>query len=171
MRQLRTLYVQLRVRERAEVAGVIPVEVRRHHLLDVRRIDAEAAEAVRRATQELVAAGFAGALVGARVDDDRAGWRDGGPHEEVHRHRRVVGIVRRDPHEVLDSAPMRARGVPDGVELIHIVAHRWSPPGPWVSPRSIHTLLVWRYSRMASTPLSRPRPEALQPPNGDCGAV
>src|SRR6516164_5411661 len=36
------------------------------------------------------------------------------------------------------------------------------PPGPLL----IHTLLVWRYPSIASMPFSRPRPEALYPPNG-----
>ena len=51
---------------------MIPVEVCRHHLLDLGGVDADEAEALRRATEELVPAGHTGALVGAGVDDDHA---------------------------------------------------------------------------------------------------
>ena len=53
-----------------------------------------------------------------------------------------------------DSSHHRRQGIPhDAVFMMN----GFPPPGPLL----IQTLLDWRYPSIASTPFSRPRPEAL----------
>jgi hypothetical protein len=93
--ELVVLDPEARVRERAEVAGVVVVQVGQDHVTDGAGVDADARQRLDRVGDDLAAATAGGLGPEARVDDDRR--RVGGgdrPDVVVHRHRRVVRVRR-----------------------------------------------------------------------------
>lgn len=53
-----------------------------------------------------------------------------------------------------------------GISTANRIIQRITNGLPVAAPVLIQTLFTCRYSRMASIPFSRPRPESLKPPKG-----
>ena len=111
---LALLEVERGVREHAEVAAMIVVHVRQHHMLRLRGIDTDDLQRLRRCPQVLALALRSLLGVEAGIDHIVRVLPDNGPDVIIHRARHVV-CIRED--EMLGLHRV-ALGVLDGVNLI-----------------------------------------------------
>ena len=116
---LQVLQVQRRRGKQLEIADVVVVQVRDHDILDRRRIDAEQAQAVRRATQVLASALGSHCRGKTGVDHQLAPAAAHQPDEVVERHRTIVRVA---ADEVLARAARVVR-VLDRVDFVQRRAH------------------------------------------------
>ncbi len=114
VRHLELLHVQQGRREKIEVADVVVVQVRDHHVLHLRRVHAEQPQPLGRAAQVVPRALERHGFREAGVHHHFAAFAADQPHEVVERHRPVVRIA---ADEILRRAPRMVR-VLDGVDLV-----------------------------------------------------
>ena len=114
-------------REIAQRPGVVVVQVGDDHVLDARRVDADARERLgRQPRHRAVAAGRLG-VVEAGVDDDSTVRIADDPHEEVDGHRRVVRVDRLE--EVLLPLAFGSHAVAEREDFVGFLTVHWSMNG------------------------------------------
>ena len=111
---LALLQMKARDREFVEIADMVVMQMRQHHVGDRLRRDAELGQRVHRAAQELALALGRDLLGEAGVDHHDTALAADHPGEIIHRHRRVVRVAA----DEMVGAPGLARGVADGENFV-----------------------------------------------------
>jgi hypothetical protein len=116
---LKVLQVQGRRREEIEIADMVVVQMRNHHVLDRARIAAEKSQSLGRTTNVIPLSLGGHGCRKTGIDDDFAALAANQPDEVIERHRAVVRVA---TDKVLGFAP-RVMRVLDRVDLVLRRAH------------------------------------------------